>query len=113
MTQWEYCLMSLLARAVDTDEQLQWAHNEGFAGEVLHETGRDGRPVKMARTGSLHYLSQPRDTIEYFGDAAPVIARLGLEGWEMISHTSQGGIMNAYFKRSLPTAPGNEYEPGV
>jgi hypothetical protein len=102
MPQWEYCRVTWMARQI-TDVQQRDLQAHGFAGEIHKEAD----PISpygsaiIARLGRLTVFGQSSETAELFTDLDSVVARLGRDGWELVSHTSIGDNTEFFFKRPL------------
>jgi hypothetical protein len=108
--QWEYCQIRYLVRDITAEEE-QHLQTAGFAGDVLHESDPVDGPLIIVRQGTLRLLSRPREESEAFTDLGAVVTRLGLEGWELVSHSHAGSNATLYFKRPLQASGTTEEGP--
>ena len=84
MAKWEYCVVTWTAGVV-SDEQKQNLEKAGFQGRIRE--AEDG--AAFAQLGGVDYFGS--DEQEQIVDLGETLARLGGEGWELITVTPSGG----------------------
>ena len=92
MAKWEYAVISWSAGAVSEDqkENLQEA---GFQGRIEDAEGG----TAIAQLDGVEYLGT--DEQEQIVDLGETVARLGREGWELITVTAAPEATQFWFKR--------------
>ena len=98
MAVWEYCCMMWVEWEV-SDDQKAALKETGFPGDIVE----DAYAPSIMRGGHLKFLGSSQDA-ESFTELGETIARLGQDGWEMVSHTEVTTPFVAsvfYFKREV------------
>ena len=92
MAKWEYAVISWSASPV-SDEQKENLEEAGFQGRIEQAEGG----AAIAQLGGVEYLgTDDRDQIVDLGET---VARLGDEGWELITITAGPEATQFWFKR--------------
>jgi hypothetical protein len=92
MAKWEYAVISWSASPV-SDEQRESLEKAGFQGRIEEAEGG----AAIAQLGGVDYLgTDERDQIV---DLRETVARLGDEGWELVTITPGPDATQFWFKR--------------
>ncbi len=94
MTKWAYCAITWTAGLV-SEEQRQDLEEAGFQGRIQEAEGG----AAVAQMGTVEYLGQ--DDQEQIVDLGATLARLGGEGWELVTiKTMPNGAQQFWLKRA-------------
>ncbi len=106
MARWEYCRISWAEHVRAPDAQAGAAGNTSGGGSMVPNMGQQDGP-----TGWVEYLGRGA-AAERITQLDATIARLGLAGWELVSHVQwhdRVSVQHWYFKRELTDMTRNEF----
>lgn len=98
MTTWEYCRLVWSIRQISRSDQQAMADYQ-----ILQDESAELGNLYVAAFGTLRMLGSGQDR-QRINDVDATIARLGREGWELVSHTRTGENPSTdtyYFKRAI------------
>jgi hypothetical protein len=98
MARWEYCRIDWMVR--ETSEHDTQDLEQGGLQPVVRSIG-DGETLVML--GNVYFLRTAERVA--ITDLSSAITQLGLDGWELVSHTElqhPAQIEMFYFKRQIP-----------
>ena len=98
MTKWEYCQLNWLVRLATSKEEAEALSQLGYSVQELD----DGYLIKG---GALGFLNPFQEFAVTISSLEQVVNELGLDGWELVSHTvvpvPVPGMEVYFFKRPI------------